>query len=161
MTRSEQFELFHRYFNAENERYESLTSRASVYLSVISGLTLFAGLKLDDIDKFIAGNPLTLSLAAISGVFVLGALAATVLSLRVYAYKDVCDVEELVLQVDENKYDREDIYSILLANLADATKVNRGINDRRARHLEWAVALLGLAVAAFIITNVVVVSFFS
>lgn len=161
MTRSEQFELFHRYFDAENERYESLTTRASIYLSVITGLTLFAGLKLDEINKFISANSFTLVLAAISGLLVLAALAATVLSLRVYAYKDVCDVEDMVVQIDENKYDKEDIYSVLLANLADATKVNRAINDRRAHHLEWAVALLGLSVAAFIITNVAVVILFS
>ena len=69
---------------------------------------------------------------------------STVLSLRVYPYKDVCDLEEFLVEIEENDYQDEDIYSVLLANLADATRSNRQINDQRARYLEWSVALLGL-----------------
>lgn len=161
MNRSEQFELFHRYFDSENTRYESLTSRASIYLSVISGLALFAGLNLEDISGFISRNPITLLLSGCSGLFVLFSLAAIVLSLRVYPYKDICDIEEIVVAIDENNYEKEDVYSVLLANLAVATKNNSSINDHRARCLQWAVAFLGLAVTFFIVTNMVVVVTFN
>ncbi len=160
MKRSEQYELFYRFFDTENERYGSLNKRASIYLSVISGLTLFAGLKLDEIFTFISTHPITLALAAMSGLLVLGCILATVLSLRVYPYKDVCDIDTFLVEIEERNYDDEDIYSLLLANLADATKSNRAINDKRARYLEWSVALLGLAVVSFILNNIVAVSLF-
>ena len=54
MKRSDQFKLFHQYFDAESERYENLNKRGSIYLSIISALTLFAGLKLEEIEKFIS-----------------------------------------------------------------------------------------------------------
>jgi hypothetical protein len=158
--RSEQYELFYRFFDAENERYESLNKRASIYLTVVSGLTLFAGLKLDELFKFISTQPITLVLAGMSGVLVLGCILATVLSLRVYPYKDVCDLDTFIVEIEERGYDDEDIYSVLLANLADATRSNREINDKRAHYLEWSVALLGLAVVIFILNNVVAVALF-
>ncbi len=161
MKRSEQFDLFYKFFEAENERYESLNKRASVYLSVISGLTLFAGLKLDELFKFISTHPITLALAAMSGLLVLGCIFATVLSLRVYPYKDVCDLDTFLVEIEEREYDDEDIYSVLLANLADATKSNREINNKRASYLEWSAALLGLAVVMFILNNVCAISLFA
>lgn len=160
MKRSEQFELFYRFYEAENDRYENLNKRASIYLSVISGLTLFAGLKLDDLIKQIPSHWLTLAFASFSGLFVLGCILATVLSLRVYPYRDVCDLEEFLVEIEEREYEDEDIFSVLLANLADATKANREINDRRAHYLEWSVGLLGLAVVTFILNNIISVSQF-
>ena len=154
MTRSKQFELFHRYFDAENDRYEHLNRRATIYLSVVSGLSLFAGIKLGDIEKTLVSHWLTLTLASTSGILILACLLAIVQSLRVYSYKDVCAVEQIVIDIDENQYSEEDVFSILLGNLADATRTNRRINDRRARFLEWAVALLGVAIATFIAANV-------
>jgi hypothetical protein len=160
LKRSEQFELFYRFFDAENDRYENLNKRASIYLSVMSGLSLFAGATLGDLVEFIPTHWLTLMLASLSGLFVLGCLMSTVLSLRVYPYKDVCDLEEFLVEIEENDYQDEDIYSVLLANLADATRSNRQINDQRARYLEWSVALLGLAVVMFIVNNIVSASLF-
>lgn len=157
MTRRELFELFHRYFDAEEARYESLTKRASLYLSVVSGLSLFAGLKLDEMNKLVTANWQTLALAGIGGVLVLGCLGATILSVRVYKYRDVCDIEELIVEIEESKYDEEDVYSVLLASLADATRNNREINDQRARYLQWAASFLGLAVVTFLATTVVAI----
>ncbi len=158
MKRSAQFELFYRFYESENERYENLNKRASVYLTVISGLTLFAGIKLDDFIKLIPSHWITLTLASFSGLFVLGCILATVLSLRVYPYRDVCDLEEFLVEIEEKEYEDEDIYSVLLANLADATKNNRQINDKRARYLEWSVALLGSAVILFMINTVFLIT---
>jgi hypothetical protein len=93
-------------------------------------------------------------------LFVLGCVLATVLSLRVYPYRDVCDLEEFLVEIEEGEYDEEDIYSLLLANLADATKANRQINDKRAYCLEWSASLLGLAVITFIVNNIVSVSLY-
>lgn len=160
MKRSEQYNLFFKFYEAENERYENLNKRASVYLSVISGLTLFAGLKVDDLIKLLPNHWLTLSLASFSGMFVLGCVLATVLSLRVFPYRDVCDLEEFLVEIEEREFDEEDIYSVLLANLADATKANRQINDKRAGYLEWSVGFLGLAVITFILNNFVSVSLY-
>ena len=157
MTREHQFTLFHRYFDAENERYESLTTRASIYLSIISALALFAGVKVKQVDKVIAADPIALLLTGLSGVCVLACIAVTVWSLRVYPYKDICDVEELVVEIDEKGYETEDVYSVLLANLADATAVNRRNNDHRARCLQWAASFLGVAVAVLILVQAVVV----
>ncbi len=159
MKRSEQFKLFHPYYVAENERYEQLNRRATIYLTVVSGLSLFAGIKMGELEKVLLNHWITLSLASFSGIFVLACLFAIVFSLRVYEYKDVCDVEALVLDIEENKYEEEDIYSLLLANLSEATRTNRGVNDRRARYLEWAVSFLGLAVATFVLMNVTTIWF--
>jgi hypothetical protein len=157
MKRSEQFKLFHRYYDAEMERYENLNKRGSVYLSIISALSLFAGLKFDSINAFISNNHLTFILAAISGIFVLACIAFTLLSLRMYPYKGVVDIEKIIVEIDKKKYSEEDVYTLLLGNLANATKDNYSINNKRAGYLQWAAMSLGSAILMFMIISVTVI----
>jgi hypothetical protein len=150
LSRLSQFELFYRYFETEESRYSQLSEKANIYLAVISGLSLFGGLNIGEIEGLVLGHWLTEVLAASCGLFVLMSLLAVVLSLRIFSYEDVCDVERLVVDIEEQKYDADDIYSVLLGNLAAAIANNRYYNDVRARYLEWCVASLGFAIASFL-----------
>jgi hypothetical protein len=150
MHRSAQFELFYRYFETEESRYSHLSERANIYLAVLSGLSLFGGIKISELEDAILSHWVTVTLAASCGVFVMLSLLAVVLSLRIFPYKDVCDVEEFIVDIEEKQYEDEDIYSVLLGNLGAAIANNRYYNDTRAHYLEWCVTSLGLAVMSFL-----------
>lgn len=141
--------MFYRYYETEESRYSQLSEKANIYLAVISGLSLFGGLNVGEIDVLISNHWAAEVLAVACAIFVLVSLIAVILSLRILPYKDVCDVEQMVVDIEGKKYDDDDVYSVLLGNLAAAIANNRHYNDVRARYLEWCVASLGFAVASF------------
>ena len=151
MNRADQYRLFIPFYTAENDRYEYLTTRANIFLAVIAALATAAGFGTVETFEATRLHWAIIITGAFSGIFLLLSLGAIVLSLRILTYKDICDVEDLVLEIEEKGYEEADVYSILLANLADAIKHNRAVNDRRARYLEHAVVLLGLSLTSYII----------
>jgi len=155
MTREEQYKIFYPFYESEEKRYAELTNRATIFLSVVSGLTLFAGINSDGIVAGLTGSWLAMSFVLTSALCLLGSIAFAVISLRLRDYKDVCDVEHIVVEVEESKFSREDLYSVLLGNLADAVAHNRQENDRRAKWLISSTVLLLIGITAFMALNVI------
>lgn len=156
MKRREQYELFSKFLETEESRYDHLTQRASILIGFLSGLSLFAGLNIEDLLNIIQKHVVSLALLTISGIALLASVLCAVISIRIREYKDICDVEKFVVEIDENQYDEDDIFSLLLAKLADTIAHNRSINDHRARWLEWAVMLLAASLIAFIALNIAI-----
>lgn len=145
MTRREQYNLFLPFFAAEETRYTQLTQRATAFLGLISIISLFGGTKLS------ATQPRGAAVAI--GVFVLSAVLCSLASLLIRSYRDVCDVKEIVVTIDEEHYEEEDVYSVLLANMADAVSHNRSVNDKRATWLQYSALFFALAIVTVIITS--------
>lgn len=160
MKRSDQYRIFYPFYEAEEKRYSELTQRATILLSLVSGFALFAGISTDDLQKQIIGSLWTLIPLSISGVALLSSALAAVISLSVRDYKDICDVEELVVEAEEGAYDEEDLYSVLLANLADAVAHNRGVNHSRAIWLLCSTISLSISVTLFILINPLAIAVF-
>jgi hypothetical protein len=158
MKRSDQYRTFYPFYEAEEKRYSELTQRATILLSLVSGFALFAGVSTDDLQEQIIDSLWTLIPLSISGVALLSSALAAVVSLAVRNYKDICDVEKLVIEAEEGSYDEEDIYSVLLANLADAVAHNRNINHSRAIWLLYSTISLSVSVVLFIFLNALAIA---
>lgn len=155
MTRKDQYKLFFDFFESENKRYEYLNQRASFFVGFLSGFSLFAGLNLETLVKKIPQHPVTLGLIMVSGVLLLLAILCSVISMWLRNYADICNTKDLIIEIEKKHYGEEDIYSILLANLADAIDYNRRVNNARATWLVWAGISLALALLVFISLNIV------
>ena len=138
MNRRDQYTLFLPFFDAEEKRYAALTQRATVFLGLISIISLFGGTKVAN------SQPRAIAFT-ISG-FILLAVLCSIASLLIRSYRDICDVEQTVVTIEEEKYADEDVYSVLLANMADAVKHNRDINDQRASWLQWSALFFAAAI---------------
>jgi hypothetical protein len=147
MTRREQYELFLPFFKAEEERYAALTQRGAAFLGFISVISLFGGASL------LKGKPLMG--ASVIGLSVLLAVLCALMSLIIRSYWDICDVEELVITIEEEQYEEEDVYTVLLAGLADAVCRNRGVNDQRANWLKYSASFFALSIITVVITSIV------
>jgi len=147
MTRHEQYDLFLPFFKAEEERYAALTQRGAAFLGFISVISLFGGTSLLKGQSLLG--------ASLIGLSVLLAVLCALMSLLIRSYWDICDVEELVVTIEEEHYEEEDIYSVLLANMADAVCHNRGINDQRANWLQYSAFFFALAVSTVVITSII------
>jgi hypothetical protein len=145
MNRRDQYNLFLPFFEAEEKRYAALTQRATVFLGLISIVSLFGG------TKIAIGQPRAVGLT-ISG-FILLAVLCALASLLIRSYRDICDLEETVVTIDEEEYGEEDVYSVLLANMADAVKHNRHINDQRASWLQCSAIFFALAIITVVIAS--------
>lgn len=145
MTRREQYDLFLPFFEAEEKRYASLTERATIFLGLISVISLFGGIKLAaEVSPFGA---------VATAVFVLLAVLSALASIFIRSYKDICDIEDMVITIDEEQYESEDVYTDLLGNLADAVSHNRRVNDTRATWLQYSALFFVLALITVVITS--------
>lgn len=145
MTRREQYDLFLPFFEAEEKRYASLTERATIYLGLISVISLFGGIKLAaEASRFGA---------VATAIFVLLAVLSALASIFIRSYKDICDIEDMIFTIDEEQYESEDVYSDLLASLADAVPHNRRLNNKRATWLQYSALFFALALITVIVTS--------
>jgi hypothetical protein len=149
MTRKDQFSIFLPFFEAEEKRYAALTQRATTFLGLTSIIVLFGGL---DAAKIPHGS-LAFFFALATGLCVLLAVLGSIASLWIRTYKDICDVEEFVVTIEEQGYSEEDIYSTLLAGMAAAIQHNREINTKRANWLQFAATFFSLAIIFAAITS--------
>jgi hypothetical protein len=144
VTRREQYELFLPFFEAEEKRYASLTERATIFLGLISVISLFGGIKLAaEVSHFGA---------VATAVFVLLAVLSALASIFIRSYKGICDVEDMIFTIDDEQYEAEDVYSDLLANLADAVPHNRRVNTTRATWLQYSALFFALALITAVVT---------
>ena len=134
MTRKEQYIAFLPFFEAEAKRYASLTQRATTFLGLTSIIVVFGGVNAATLSM--KGWPACFTI--VTAIAVLLAVLGSLDSLRIRAYKDICNLAELVRTIDERKYGEDDIYSILLAKMADATRHNHDENNRRASRIQFS-----------------------
>ena len=151
MTRKAQYEVFLPFFKGEEDRYAALTQRATTFLGLTSIIILFGGVEAAKIPY----GSLAFLFVITTAVCVLLAVLGAIASLWIRTYRDICNVEEIVLTVDEEDYSEEDVYSELLANMADAIRHNRDINTQRADWLRFSATCFALAVIFAAITSVI------
>jgi len=150
VTRKEQYLAFLPFFEAEYKRYSALTQRATTFLGLTSIIVLFGGVNIGKHCDYFWSWLFSVATAASVVLAVLGSLA----SLWMRSYRDICDVEELVVTIDKNSYQEEDIYSILLAEMANATRHNRAVNTSRAHWLDFSATCFALAIVFVAATSV-------
>jgi hypothetical protein len=149
MTRKEQFGIFLPFFEAEEKRYAVLTQRATTFLGLTSVVILFGGVDAAQLPR----DSIAFSLAIATAACLLFAVLGSIASLWIRTYKDVCDIEEIVVIADEQEYSEEDIYSVLLADMADAVRHNRAINTKRANWLQFSATCFAVAITLAAMTS--------
>ena len=154
MSRKDRYAALLPFYTEEGERYEALNKRAAAYLTVLGGLAVVAVFKLDSVAATkILSSPATLWLGLAAGVASIVAVVFVALSLRIENYQTLVDPQELILTSDRENYTEEDVYTVLLGGLAEATSINRKINDHRAGKLQWALWLAVTSAILVIATN--------
>ena len=151
MTRRKQYDLFVPFFEVEDKRYVALGQRATAFLGLSSVVAMFGGLNL---SKLSLGCWVHVS-AYIAAFLLLAAVLTALASLWIRSYKDVCDVEDTIVTIEREQYDEEDVYSVLLGNLADAISHNREINDQRATWLQCSATCFSFSIVAVVITSII------
>ena len=129
MERKRLFEILYPQYAIERTRYDNLHSRAQESLKVTGVITAIFG--------FFVGNELLNSAGTIGEnlLYVIG-LAALVVSVLftimasvTKPYREIVDIKSLVLEAEERSYEEEDIYSVMLANMADCSSHNNALTD--------------------------------
>ncbi|SRR5260221_4562522 len=149
MTRRDQYNAFIPFLEAEEKRSLTLTQRASTFLGLTSIVTLFGGIS---ISKLPSGS-YTCICAVAAAAFVLFAVLSALQALRIRSYDSICDPAELLVSIDEDQYDEDDVYSVLLGNMAKAVRQNRDINDVRANWLQLSATCFAIAIVLIAITS--------
>jgi len=155
MNRKEQFKLFYDIYKTELERYEQLTKRGTIYLSIITLFVAIAGYSINALSKSVSQNYCLLIGFSLSAVLLIASVIYTILSLRIFAYKEICDIQDIVIEIDNEKYEEEDTYAILLANIASASRDNHKIMEMRAQYLQKSSLFILLGTSLFLILTLV------
>ena len=142
MTRKDQYVAFLPFFQAEEERYTALTQRATTFLGLTSIIVLFGGVDMGARS----GQFWPRSFTIVTAVAVVLAVLSAIASLWIRAYKHICAVEELIVTIENNGLAEKDIYSKLLAGMAEATRHNRALNTKRAKWLRFSATSFAFAV---------------
>lgn len=129
MERKRLFEILYPQYATERSRYDNLHSRAQESLKVTGVITAIFG--------FFVGNELLDGAGTIGDKFFyvvgLAALVVSVLFAIVASatkpYREIVDIKTLVLEAEEKSFDEEDIYSVMLANMADCSSHNNELTD--------------------------------
>jgi hypothetical protein len=149
MDRKEQYKLFSELIKTENDRYEKLTIRATIFISIISGFAVLIGLVITLLNRSVTSN-IFISIAIALGVIcLLIALYFAIRSLGIFVYKDVCDIKDFLIEIDKKKYSENDVYSILLGNIGDTSSHNRMVLDKRANYLKYSSFFIFFGIAIF------------
>ena len=151
MTHKEQYIAFLPFFQAEEKRYAALTQRATTFLGLTSIIVLFGGVNAAKLSTEFWPS----FFAVATTIAVLLAVLGSLDSLRPRAYKDICDLHDLVSTIAEEQYDENDIYSKLLADMADATRHNHSINSTRASRLQFSASCFALAIVFVAVTPII------
>lgn len=141
-----QFEIFRAAYDAENERYERLESRAKLYLTIITFYLGAVAFKFADVLIFMKtyGIPPTLYIAG--GVLLLLSLLLTILATRIRAYERAYDLRDIIESFKESAPTDSEFLDARLADYTIASERNRAANNRVADLLSGSSWLLFSAI---------------
>ncbi|MEZ6191391.1 MAG: hypothetical protein R3C45_08895 [Phycisphaerales bacterium] len=131
-SRKKQYELFYKYFEREDARYNAINNRAGAYLGFISIASYFG---LGSIYNWQFGYFMLILFLATMLVFAAG-LFFVAAGISICDYEEGCNINAFTDEIDENNWDEEDTYSKLLVNIALATDNNAKLNTQRAVNLQ-------------------------
>jgi hypothetical protein len=157
-SRKAQYELLLPFYKEEAERYEALSKRASMYLTVLGAISLLGVVKLES-TRIIFQNPVvaTVALATLNCIFL--ALWNVVESVRLREYKTPIKPRDFVLQAEAESFTEDDSYSLLLSGLVQSIDANREKNNQAAAKLETTLRFGTLAIVFSLLLNVLVMYF--
>lgn len=150
MATKEQWEIFRYVYEREESRYQNITDRGKVYLSLI---TLYVGAIAFKADFWFSQSLKdpwsTLLFALLLGLF-LAALCATVAAMGIYSYEGITDPEEVIAGFGDTTPDNEDFFDDRIIDVAVATNRNSKTNDRRASLLSISSLLMVIGIVVHI-----------
>lgn len=151
MERKSLYELLYALNKEDDDRYNKLTNRGTVLISIISGFVALIGIVVTFFSKIIHPSQILSITIATGGVLLLLAMFLAILSLGIFTYKHICDIEMFVKDIESKEYGEKDVYSVLLANLAEASTHNRTVLDKRANYLKYSSIIICSTIVLFVL----------
>jgi hypothetical protein len=128
-------QVFKDTYDAENERYTQLESRAKFYLTVISFYLGAIAFKFADVLKFLEQYRISGAVYIGAGVLLSFSLLLTILATRIRGYEGAFDLEKISEDCKSSMPKEEDFLIGSLAAYRVATRKSRRTNDRVANLL--------------------------
>jgi hypothetical protein len=145
-------QVFKGAYEAENERYAQLESRAKFYLTVISFYLGAIAFKFADVLKFLEQYRISGGVYIGAGVLLSFSLLLTILATRIRGYEAAFDLDKISEECESSMPDEERFHIKCLASYRVATRRNRRTNDRVGKLLSASSWLLfGAALLQLII----------
>lgn len=152
-----QYRIFKEIYDEESERYSALSSRANLYLTIITFYLGVILLKIDDVLKFGKGFGIPVTLFLLVGLILVCALLLTVTALGIREYEGMRDPEEIIRSFGKNPPGDDRFLDDRIVDLAVAANKNTKENDKGANLLHWAARLIFAAIALQLVVFVVAI----
>jgi hypothetical protein len=142
MVGKEQVDFFRDVYKEEEARFQSLTDRGKIYLSIVS--IFFGGvfLKLDWILEHKIGLSEGLVFYVTGILAFLSSLILVCWALQVVEYAEIADLNEIINTENLESQPLDQFFKRRIADYAVAYDVNYTQNDRRANFLQWSLYLI-------------------
>ena len=134
-----------------------LTARFQLFFGVWTFLISIVGFKFDELLNSSTIGILSLLIAAL--LFLVLTLFFIILGLRLHKWEGICDVHDVVLQLNESEIEQsdKDFLDDRLADMAVAYERNSKLNNKRGKYLNKAT----WCTIASVICEVILFSFYS
>ena len=147
MATLEQYEFFKEQFLDEEKRYDSLTKKAEIFLSLLS--LFFTGLifGLKDLQELLAKMPnKTIAVSILAGAvpFFVLAVYCIIRSLRVQSFEAVMDLSTYYEELGDEPMTNEDFFDKRIVDYVEATLTNEKVNDSRADQLRYSLVCISI-----------------
>jgi hypothetical protein len=141
-----QFEAFRAAYEAENDRYAQLESRAKLYLTIITFYLGAVAFKFADVLTFMKTYAIPPTLYIAGGVLLLLSLLLTILATRIRTYETAYDLRQIIESFEDVPPSDSKFRDDRLADYTIATERNRATNNRVANLLAGSSWLLFAAI---------------
>jgi len=148
-------QIFKEAYDAENERYTQLESRAKFYLTIISFYLGAVAFKFADVLKFLKEYRISAALYVGGGMLLSLSLLLTILATRIRGYEGAFDLRQITDSFKSSMPKEKDFLEDRLTDYVVATDRNRATNNRVADLLSGSSWLLFAAVLLQLIIFVV------
>ena len=136
MATQAQYEVFKYVHDEESKRLAELVTRAKVYLSIATFFLGALGFKVG--DAIVTVSPVAKIAFLLAALSFIVAFTLIILSLRVYSYEGICDLEEVIDTFGDEPPEDGGFLDDRIVDLAVACNRNSELNDKRADLLQWA-----------------------
>ncbi len=147
------FDLVQGRSSEESDRIKSLDGKASRIIA-ISGIVLsletgFISILLNYIPKGSDFYVTSRLLLITSFIFLVASIAIGLRAYAIKTWKTAPNVEHLINEYAMQNRPLEEIQILLTKELANAVKVNKDVNDKKAENISYSLYALGLGISAY------------
>jgi hypothetical protein len=149
------FDILSEQYIHERKRYEYLHTRATSNLAIAGALSTALGLFVGKELLSQTDSSLVFIIYILGMLSLMASIISVIFATRIQGYREVVDIKSIIIESEQEEYEKEDLYSIMLANLADCSEHNMKLMDSG---FDWLTRCsISLCIAILLITSGVII----